>query len=289
MTNWPPISEKEIIPLNDITLVLHLASQFLGGAGKSLVTPEDDFSHTSMRWDQERGWFIGKVLPSKQVLYTVLDTNGMILRIINEHKLVLHSFELTGKTFEEGIHWIKATLAQYAINTKDYKLEMEDDIPDHPLRHGKTFPLIAPSEFELFRKARNIGQKVIRHYADQYDDATPVETWPHHFDIGSYIPLKKEGEETTHSMTLGMAVKDPYVNEHYFYITHWAKAGGIQYDHLPELPSGGYWNRKDFTGAMLPFSEVIKANHSPEDQWLAVKRFMDKGISASKQLLGIND
>lgn len=287
MINWPTLISDEIQSLNDVTLALHLASQFLGAAGSCLISPEPDYSHTSMTWNSERNWFIGKELPSKQVIHLALDADGMVLLLIDEHHQILSSFELTSETIEDGIIWVKAVLGFFAIYTSDYKIDMQDDIPDHPVRHGEPFPLFSPEDYQTFIKVRNIGNKVMLHYADQYEHASPVETWPHHFDIGTYIPLVKKEGETTHSISLGMAVKDAYVDEHYFYVTHWAKDGDIDYENLPDLPSGGFWNRKDFTGAFLRLSDVIKNHQTAKGQWSAIQSFMDTGIQASITLLGI--
>ncbi len=279
------ISSHEIQSLNEISHALHLASQFIGAAGKCLIVPEADGSHTSMRW--KAGWFIGKSLPSKQRLHVALDTDGMILLLIDEQDEIMSSFDLTSKTYEEGIQWLKVTLEIFAINVDDFKIEMEADIPDHPVRHGGSFPFFPPEDYQTFIKTRNLGSKVMQYFANKYRNASPVETWPHHFDIATHVPLLKEGEETTHAISLGMAIQDAYVDEHYFYITHWKKEGNINYEKLPELPSLGYWNRKDFTGAILKLSDVINHHAKPEDQWLSILTFMEAGITASVKLLGV--
>lgn len=283
MNDWPIVTASDIKSLNDVSLVLHLASQFVGSAGKCLIVAEPDYSHTSMNWDGERGWFIGKKLPAKQSLEIALNVDGMSLLLIDEHKHVLSAFDLISETYDDGIKWLRVVLGEFAVNTRDYVIEMEDDIPDHPVRHGKPFPLFSPQEFTSFIKVRSLGDRVLKYYAAKFEHASPVETWPHHFDIGTYIPLAFDKGEVTHSISLGMAIKDAYVDEHYFYVTHWSKDGGIQYDALPPLPSGGYWNRKDFTGAILKLSDLIQEKNQKE----AIQGFMGAAIEASKVFLGL--
>lgn len=285
MKDWPLITSSDLNSLNEITLVLHLASQFVGAAGKCLIAPEPDYSHTSMTWDAERGWFIGKKLPAKQSLEIALNVDGMVLLLIDQHKHILSSFELISETFDDGIKWLRVVLGDFAVDTRDYVIEMEDDIPDHPVRHGKEFPLFSPEEFASFIRVRTLGDKVMKHYAAQYEHASPVETWPHHFDVGTYIPLKMKNDEASHSISLGMAVKDAYVDEHYFYVTHWKKEGEINYDDLPKLPAGGYWNQKNFVGAILKMSDLVNQNPDQASQRNAILSFMEKSISASKSLL----
>ncbi|MEZ5043374.1 MAG: hypothetical protein R2828_25985 [Saprospiraceae bacterium] len=54
---------------------------------------------------------------------------------------------------------------------------------------------------------------------------------------------------------------------------------------LPPLQGNGYWVTKDWTGAVLPLSEVT-ALIPPENQQDIVHTFFDSAIQASLQLVG---
>jgi len=168
MENWPILSTHELESLNHTSLQLHMAAQFVGAAGKCLIAAEPDYSHTSMDWDLGKGWLIGKQLPAKHHLRLALDIPHFTLLIIDDLHHMLHQLALHGQTFESGIQWIQTNLRQYAVDAQDFQLHLEDDIPDHPVRHGQAFVAPSANELATFTKVRNIGHKVLRHFADQY-------------------------------------------------------------------------------------------------------------------------
>lgn len=65
-----------------------------------------------------------------------------------------------------------------------------------------------------------------------------------------------------------------------------ARAGVVK-NICPALPSGGFWNQEDFTGAMLKLTDVMGQHHEDRAQWQAIKSFMQAAIVASKNRIGI--
>lgn len=285
--DWPLINVEELAKLPKTTEQVHRAAQFLAMAGKFFLPNESDDSHTNMGWDKKNQCFTSRELPTNKGHQLMLHPSTMELRMV--HKQTIEDrFLLMGKTMDEGVNWIKQTLGVRGLNTEAYQIDLHYDIPDHELFHGQPFLELPYAELNAFSKARTLGDLVISDFSAPFEHASPVRTWPHHFDVGSYIPLMFDSEgNVTKSISSGFAIRDQYVGEYYFYLTHWAQEGGIAYNSLPPLPHDGYWNQQDWTGAVLKLSDLIK-NSDPAKQKAQVTDFMNMAHKASLKFLGIN-
>lgn len=284
--NWPQLAITEIYGLNRATEQVHRAVQFISMAGKFFLEHLPDESNTNMGWDMENRRLYGHTLPSGHRLS--VHPESLTLQVIGEQNSVVAQLPLEEKTWEDGVEWVKKTFQTFGVDTSAYRMDIHYDIPDHEIHHGASFQTTSEMNFNAFSTARDIGDQVMKAWASPFEYATDVRSWPHHFDIGSYIPLTKdEAGETVKSITIGLAIQDAYVDEYYFYITHWNRDGEVSYEHLPELPASGYWNRKHFTGAFLKLSDLIQGSDTNK-QIDKINRFMRAGILASMELLGIN-
>ena len=96
-------------------------------------------------------------------------------------------------------------------------------------------------------------------------ETSPIQLWPHHFDLSMlWLPgTKIEGqdpddeESSDKQMNFGFAFGDAATAEPYFYVTAYPLP-----DAFPglELPAGTRWQTDGFTGAVLPYSELIKCS-----------------------------
>lgn len=284
-SRWPIIRPVELPGLLIATEQVHRAAQYLAMAGKFLLKNQPDDSHTNMGWDMSREALLSHSLPDGHQL--MLETTKMQLTLLLGPSSIA-TFSLIGQTRKAGVAWIKKTLAAAEIPAHDYAIDLHYDIPEHEIDRGATFRELSTGEYESFSRVRTLGHVAMTAWAASFEHASTIRTWPHHFDIGTYIPLVLDSEGAPEkSITLGLAIPDQYVDEYYFYITHWSKAGGISYESLAELPGCGFWNEKDFTGAMLRLSDLL-AHEGSKEQIDHFSVFMNEGIRASIELLGLD-
>ncbi len=83
-----------------------------------------------------------------------------------------------------------------------------------------------------------------------------MRVWPHHFDVGSVLPLGAQQGEDAPSIGIGLSPGDEGIAEPYFYSTLWPAPDT---ESLPPLPAGGRWNRDGWTGAVLTGSAITAA------------------------------
>lgn len=100
---------------------------------------------------------------------------------------------------------------------------------------------------------------------DQRQETTPVQLFPHHFDLalawfsGRQVPDQDPSDEgsSDEQMTFGFVTGDEAIAEPYLYATAYPEAEGFVGSDLPE---GAYWNEAGFSGAVLPYAALVQAD-----------------------------
>ena len=242
-----------------------------------------------MGWDPLEEWLIGHPLPTIQHHALALHPASMRLLLMSANNEIVKEYPLIGKTRKKGEAWVRGTLKQFGIDTSAYKMDLHYEIPPHEIDYGAPFKSLPEGAYTQFSKLRGIGHEMISRVAAQFEHASPVRTWPHHFDIGSYIPLAwDETGEVEKSITIGLSIQDIYVNEYYFYVTQWSKEGKINYESLPEISPGEFCAQGRFKGFILRLSELLQSEETI-DQKAMIESFLRKGIQISLDLLQVSD
>jgi hypothetical protein len=282
MHYWPAINLNNTKNLNETTNQIHHAVQFLAAVGVAFVEHQADDSHTNMAWDKNRNQFMGHSF-SKTDLHLALQIQHLELQLHDSNHHVLAKMSLIDKTQVDGSNWIIETLNKQGLTTHDFSLNLHYEIPEHPLASGAKFS-VSGEDAAAFSAVRTIGDIILQEHSKPFEHASSIRTWPHHFDHGSYIPIAfDEAGKAIKSFSIGLAIHDDIIPEHYFYITHWMKDEKADHSQLPELPGNGYWNREQWTGAVLKISDVAQLDSSK--QKTAIDAFMQAGIQASLELL----
>jgi hypothetical protein len=111
--------------------------------------------------------------------------------------------------------------------------------------------------------------------------AAPVRVWPHHFDVGSVLPLGAGDGDEAPSIGVGLSPGDEGIPEPYFYATPWPPPGADE--PLPDLASPGRWRREGWTGAVLTGSDLVAAGDG-RAQAARASAFLAEAVSALRAL-----
>ncbi len=117
-------------------------------------------------------------------------------------------------------------------------------------------------------------------------ESSPVQFWPHHFDIGvnwfsgRLIPGQDpdDPEMSDEQMNFGFSTGDGGTPNPYFYATAYPLP--TAWIDTP-LPDGAYWQSEGWTGAVLPYELLVKGDGSRE----MLLNFLNKLQSAGKGLM----
>lgn len=150
------------------------------------------------------------------------------------------------------------------------------EMPDHPVADGVPFSTPALAGCRALADFYGRAHALVTEAVAGYDDASPVVTWPHHFDLASLRTLAGEGEDAC-SIGIGFSPGDGNVDAPYFYVTPWPVPDD---ESLPEL-AAGHWRREGFFGALLPVFDAL----ATDDPSATVRAYLQTAISASERWL----
>jgi len=277
MQNWQQLSidGRTLIPTIQM---LHQAAQFVAMVSNSYLAKKEDDSQNNFNWNNttsslESQWI---KIPTVRAILDIESFELYIDKYIN-----LETLSLNGLTKEKVILDLQEALKTASVDSARLKPITQFSIPFHSVDDGLPFTKPANAFLNEWSRYLSNTQLLLQEIQSQFEWASDVRVWPHHFDMGLYIPVTRDGEgQDIQSIGLGLAIPDSYVSEPYFYINHWSK-NAIEYpEHLPKLCCG-YWNTKDWNGLVLPSSAVL----AQSNQYQFAKDFFNEGINASLQLL----
>ncbi len=272
----PKLSSRiELSELNSAQNAVHHAAQFIAIAGKYLLEEQADDSHTNMAWDVEKDSFVGKEIHGRAKV--ALHPPTLSLKILGPTDLEIISYSLFGKTKTDALGWLKQALLLKQIDADALKPELHYNIPPHSVDSGDIFPEISKEILEELATHRTLVDIFCKEIALEFNHASEVRTWPHHFDHGVYIPFVFDDEQNVEqSFSVGYAIADSIIPEPYLYVTQWRKDDSIDYSFAPKLELGA-WLPEQLKGAALTLSEITNS----DNQNNTIKTFLAATISWS--------
>lgn len=283
--NWQPLTHTKTTDLNKAATQLHHAAQFVAIFGNSLLPKASDDSQSSMVWLPKLKALAGQEVNLKRRIRMALLYESFELQLINENEEALGVFPLSGQTKTTAISFVRTQARSFGKKADDIQPISHFELPKHGLDEGAPFHMTDPGHFQELARYRHNAQLALTEIAGQYEYATPAATWPHHFDTGSVIPVKFDDQsKPTKTVGIGMAPADKMAGEFYYYVNHWQKDGKVDYKTLPSLPAGAEWHTKDWKGAILKMSEVLK-KQTAAGQAEMVESFLRSAIDASFSIL----
>lgn len=279
---WQELGSPVPAALVDARLQLHWAAQVVGAVGHSFGTPEPDDSHTALRWVAGSGMMVGEPVGRDGTLQPALAPARMVLRVLSAADgSALDEFALGGTTLDQAYAWMAQALERHGGGEVAGELTRRDyDMPDHAVGRGTEFRdddgRAMAEVARWFANASRVLGLVVR----ARREAQPLRLWPHHFDIGTTLPLLGPvGEEP--SVGLGLSPGDQTYPEPYWYVTAWPTPPDPT---LPRLAGKGRWHTEGWTGAVLLGTDCVLVGRGPVQASL-VSEFLESAIPAAIKLL----
>jgi hypothetical protein len=247
---WDPVGSVPPARLTEARLLLHHAAQLVSAVGRTLVPARADDGHTSLVWRSLRRRLAGEEVSGARPWCAVLQLDDLSLAVVADGKEV-GRLALAARTRSEAFVWLVEQARTLGAPAEKLDLAAPYTIPKHPVETGAVFA--APGDGSLAELGRWFANAdpLLGGMADGWAGSAPVRVWPHHFDIGSVLPLGHPGGEGAPSIGIGLSPGDEAIAEPYFYVTPWPVP-----DPLPDLRVG-HWHREGWTGAVLTGSDVV--------------------------------
>ena len=271
------MSPRELV---EARLEVHHAAQLVSIAvGRALVPARDDDSHTALAWlDVPRQW-VGEKVPGTGGVRAGLRPADLVLTVGGRDDPAGQQLELPGRRRDEALDWLRSQLAVHGVDPQAVVLDFHFEMPPHPIEDGAPWNTgLAAARAELARYYAAAAALLAEVALD--NDASPILTWPHHFDIGT---LLAHGDDGTRSLGVGLSPGDGYYAEPYFYVSPYPRPSESPPSLPPPTLPGGHWHDEErFFGAVLTTTELV-ASGDPES---AARAFLGEAIAASRRLLG---
>ena len=245
--------------------MLHFYAQVAGAIRAAMAPPEKHWYHVSLR--ATAGGLTTTPIPSSHSTFEItLDLSTCCWIIVTD----------------AGARWQIPLLGQSAREVFDATAKALGSM----LNRGKIDPRQLPTS-----KARDFDADAVRRYgrvlawvdaqlkafkAEQRGETSPVQLWPHHFDIavllfsGRKIPGTdpRDPEMSDEQMNFGFVPGDEAIREAYFYATAYPQP---THRRRPRLPTGARWHTRGWEGAILPYATLVNTRN-PERRLLEFLR-----------------
>jgi hypothetical protein len=122
-----------------------------------------------------------------------------------------------------------------------------------------------PQSESMGQVLRSVGTAMETFRAGLRDETSPVQLWPHHFDLSMiWLPGEKipgqdpmDEEYSDKQMNFGFAFGDESISEPYFYVTAYPTPDAMA---ATQLPAGSEWKTDGFNGAVLTYRSLLNAS-----------------------------
>ena len=261
--------------LAEARLQVHHALQLVAvGLGRSLMEPAPDDSHTSVLWDVGAARWYGPAIPGTPGFRGFLSPAGLEIGLLDGHADIAASLPLAGSHLMEALAWLRDEVDKRGGSSERVSLASHFEIPDHGVARGEPFPEPGPAHGELSERFGE-AHELVETVRTVWPGASPVRTWPHHFDLGATLPV--EGDRV--SVGIGFSPGDEHYDEPYYYVSPFPYPPPAA---LPGLEGSGHWKTEPFVSAILTDSERSAAGGS----WETVAGFLGRAVPAARDVAG---
>jgi hypothetical protein len=275
------MSERDWHRLREARLQAHYAAQWLGRVGSAFIPPQPDYSHTSMNWNDALMGFATNAMKNETRLG--LRINDLVFVFLDKEGARTSSFPLNGRSDKDVQRWLDEQLGARGMDARLLDKTAPYEIPAHAIVKGAPYVVIETTGLlhELagwFADAETALDGIRKQMTERSLSASPVRCWPHHFDLATLISLDEGAGEHGRSVNAGLSPGDEYYDEPYYYVSPYPHPDAAA---LPPLPSLGHWHTRDFTAAIAPASQIVKA----KDRKAETDDFLQVAVDGAVKIL----
>lgn len=242
---------------------LHQAVMLLGPIHNAVFPPRNNYLHLPM-WITPDG-LSGQTLPGGVEVQIDFREGAVMTERPNSHPMPYYFSDHTQRTlFEavladlrkdvlaetfarvpEGVSLAEALLAGGKVQF----LKLHDLTHDEPLKvHGPTASEYADALYTMLNVFARFRARLSGHL-------TPIVVWPEHFDLSTLWYADGSMEDSGAQLNFGFAPFSGGLPRPYIYATAYPYPAEMT---APALPDGAYWHTEGWTGAVLPYDELLK-------------------------------
>lgn len=244
---------------------LHQASQLVSAVPRSFLNYDVSDSNASLIWDSDHRVLVSEKIRIDGSAYQ----SGLIIRdfslILIKDDRVLNKLSLEGKSYQQGNEWLAAALQKCAFESDKLSLKLPYVIPIYETISGKPFCSGKTEVLLQFEKLFDNANRTFHAFLNDFENASEVRCWPHHFDLGSLLAISIDDEgNLKKSVGIGMSPGDEMISQPYYYVNSWpSPSKEVILDKT--LLGKGQWHQDGWIGSKLLFQD-FRGSANIEDQ-----------------------
>ncbi|TQV85979.1 DUF5996 family protein [Aliikangiella coralliicola] len=243
---------------------LHSYAKVLGIIRAQLVPKQKHWWHVSLL-PVSNGFSTGPIYQKGEIFEIILDLANS--RVIVQWHDLLESVPLSGQSASTLFVEISGLLFVRKIEVSGNPEKITDQAhPDFDVDNAVNLAKALGAIGAVFQQFKN----------EQRRETSPVQLWPHHFDLavlwfsGRLVPEQDPDDEENadEQMNFGFSVGDQQTPEPYFYFTAYPTPENFN---RISLPSGAQWNEDGWQGVYLSYS-ILCQQKEPAESLLEIMR-----------------
>lgn len=275
------MTNQKLLKMKSSIQRIHHAVQLIAFFSNSYLPLESDDSHTNFKWNPIEDRFMSQTVNMPGAPNISIDCNNLKV-YFNLHDKEAYQIDLSRiKRKEELNEEINIGLNAINLDLSKYKEELHYELPSYIDLDTTDFKIDKASASH-FAYLQNKAYEIIGIFQKQYESASSLKIWPHHFDHSTDIPFKNSDGEIDKSISIGLGIPDQYVDEPYFYVSHWLQEGSTQTSETEKLPFGK-WHSDGWLAAVFPHAELHTLEQ--ENHIEVLYDFFAQAIAQSKRLI----
>ena len=261
-TQLPKLTLNDWIETRD---TLHKYSQMIGKLRELMSVPNPHWWHISLRIS-EKGLTTTPIAKNKN---TPGQTFEVIFDLVNHHLVIESNFrevmriKLSGQSLSALCEETCSLLTDLGV-TAPIEKELFND--------GKSQVYDEEAATEYWYAIKEIDRVINVFRSDLSGETSPVQLWPHHFDIsmswfsGRLVPGKdpKDVDSSKEQIMFGFSTGDQTIPNAYFYVLPYPVHKELS---KIELPADARWNAEGFQGGVMMY-EAFSNAENPEEKLL---------------------
>ena len=264
--NFPPLLLSSWQPTRD---TLNIYAKIIGKVRRALTPHQKHWWHVSLRTTATG--LTTTPMPAGALSVEIrLDLVNHLLIVENSRGEVWHC-KLEGQSPAQFCATVLTVLQHMGVTADIDRSEFADDEPH-------SYDPLAVTHF--WQTLTQIDGRLKEFKGEQRRETSPVQIWPHHFDLsmiwlsGRLVPdTDPEDEEySDEQMNFGFSTGDEGIPEPYFYITAYPMPAGLT---ETQLPPDAQWLTEGFMGAVMMYAALVDTNNPGEkllDFWRTVHK-----------------
>lgn len=270
ITTWAPLGQVQPRALTAMRRQVRWAAQVAASIGREAFAPKgneaqhEDWTHGTFEWDYGHRALVGPETPNG--VSAALWIRAFSVGLLDDEGNVIEQLPLEGLTVDEALGRLQE-IHRVATDRTPTLVVPEEAGDDHPLADGGAFERDDAALHEIRCWFEN-AFILLRLAAHTLDGASTVRCWPHELEVSCTL-----GADADASTTFGLRFGDRAIAEPYWFAVPWPIPDGAP----PRLDGGGHWHAADFTGAVLPGSDVTRTRGG-EEQEAAVRAFFRSAL-----------